>query len=208
MNLLLRIKGKFTYYLESLLCVYKIKKSQSVFLTFDDGPEPSITEFVLDCLKKYNAKATFFCLGKNIEIYPQLYNQILEEGHIIGSHTMSHLKGDETPVDNYCEEVRLFIEKFGTRLFRPPHGILTIMQLIKVRKIVGKSNIIMWSNDSTDWYHTRPSDFDIEDIVSSIRPGSIVLLHCCNKHEKRTRAILPILLNKLASKNLVFESIK
>lgn len=206
-NIVSKIKNKILSCLLKIICVYRIKESKSVYLTFDDGPEPGITEFVLDNLKNYHIKATFFCLGDNIERNRDLFDQIVREGHSIGSHTISHLKGDEVSIKAYCNEVKSFIEKYHYKLFRPPHGVLTLIQLIKVSFLVGKSHIIMWTVDSTDWYHKPASDFDLISITNRIKPGSIILLHCCKKHEERTRIILPLLLEDLSNKNFTFDKL-
>lgn len=205
MNILETIWLKFQSIVKSKLCVMSIIDKHSIYLTFDDGPEPSITEFVLDQLCKYDAKATFFCVGDNIGKYPELYQNILNEGHTIASHTMTHVNGCKTNLKCYYKEVSVFCKKYGTKLLRPPYGAITFPQLFLL-KCLGYT-IVLWSVDSTDWCNSKNIDFDIDNILSKIRPGSIILLHSCKKHEHRTKKILPIILREMSKRKLTFKAL-
>ena len=119
-----------------------------VYLTFDDGPTPEITSWVLDELKKYNAKATFFCIGKNVEQHPDLFNHILAQEHAIGNHTYNHLNGWETKSFPYLKDVVKCSKVFQSTLFRPPYGKLTRFQ---AKAILSDYTIIMWDVLSADF---------------------------------------------------------
>lgn len=161
---------------------------EAIYLTFDDGPEPGITEFVLDELKKYNAKATFFCCGENCAKYPLLLKRIKEEGHTIANHTHSHINGCKIPADDYIMDVDKCETFLNTNTFRPPWGALTFKEYNRLRK---EYRIVYWDAVS---YDTEMENFDVDRAYNkmiNIKPGSIVLFHFCNKHEKETKQILP-----------------
>lgn len=166
--------------------------SDKVFLSFDDGPEEGITEYVLDLLNRFHAKATFFCVGNNIEKHPHLYKRIIRSGHSVGNHTMSHLNGKKTPFFTYVNEIWRFRKQYHTKLLRPPYGSLSFSQLIFLKLL--KYKIILWDVDSTDWYDLNANIFNVEDVIRQIHPGCIVLFHFRQKHESRTRIILPLIL--------------
>lgn len=152
-----------------------------VFLTFDDGPDPEITPYVLDLLKRYNWKATFFCVGENIRKHPQLYKRILDEGHVIGNHTMRHEKGTETPLEDYMKSVNEFTTLHQTGLFRPPYGKMTNKQ----KQAVGKRfRIIMWSWLTYDFDLGYSTEKIMED-AGKLKPGDVVVLHDNAKFKER-----------------------
>lgn len=200
----MRIKS-FIY---SKLCLYQIKPRQNeLFLTFDDGPEPGITEFVLSLLDSYNAKATFFCCGYNIEKNRELFNLIKTKGHTVASHTMNHLKGETTPLFKYLSDIRKFRSSYKTNILRPPYGSLTRIEKILL-PILGYK-VVLWSIDSTDWFEdVAPNDYYFEKIFSDVKAGDIVLFHFCRKHEARTRLILPEFLERFSQKGYTFSVIK
>lgn len=200
-----RITAKFTEILKRKWCVNSFSDSNGVFLTFDDGPDPNITEFVLDTLASYKAKATFFCVGDSIEANKSLYDRIIREGHSVGSHTMSHLRGSTASNVDYIEEVDLFNERFGTTLFRPPFGQLSLIQLLMLRKKGFK--IILWSCDTKDWETGVYQEKEVSAVLSSISPGDIVLMHFSKKHESRTMYILPMILEEVYKKGLICKQI-
>src|SRR5690606_27662698 len=130
--------------------VWDIKTQQNIlYLTFDDGPTPGITDWVLDILLEYNAKATFFCLGKNVETNPDIYKRILAEGHAVGNHTYEHLKGWKTTPVEYIESIKKASTYIKSNLFRPPYGEITIPKGKILKKLGYK--IIMWDILSIDW---------------------------------------------------------
>ena len=174
-------------------------EKHEVFLTFDDGPIPELTPWVLDELAKYNAKATFFLVGENAEKYPDLVKRILGEGHKIGNHTYNHLNGFKTPVLQYvanadkCQKMlQPYLRENETVLFRPPYGRLTPRQMIKLKKRAYK--IILWDVLSKDYDHeTRPEQC-IKNVLQNVIPGSIVVMHDNLKAGKNLKAALPEIL--------------
>lgn len=177
---------------------------KEVFFTFDDGPDDGITQFVLELLEKYNASATFFCCGKQIEKYPQLYELIKTKGHTIGNHTKSHLKGEDTPSMQYIDDVNDFKNKYNTSLFRPPMMSLSLMELLK---LASSNKIILWDVDSTDWDISLGDSYNIDNLVKKTRPGSIVLFHFVNDFAERTKIILPEYIEKLYRQGYSFSKI-
>lgn len=172
-------------------------KGKAVFLTFDDGPESGITEFVLDELAKHNAKATFFCAGKNIEKYPELLERILAEGHSIGSHTYSHINAHRVTCRQYLDDVKRFDEQVNTPLFRPPWGALTLRTFFSLRK---KKDVVLWHLSSNDFLLERFNlSHSLEQLKKGTKQGVIVLFHFCHRHENETRQILPLYLDWLDS---------
>ena len=170
----------------------------SVFLTFDDGPDPEITPFVLDLLKKYEWKATFFCVGENIRKNPELFQRILTEGHSIGNHTMKHEKGTETSQNAYITSVEEFNTLFPTPLFRPPYGKLTVQQKSTLRK---KYKLIMWSWLSYDFDLSYPNENILKD-AEKIKSGDIIVLHDNAKFNSRNIELFPLLFEEIKRKEL------
>ena len=182
---------------------------QKVFLTFDDGPTPEITEWVLEQLKKYNAKATFFCIGNNIEKYPEIFQKTIAEGHAIGNHTFNHLNGWKTSTEVYIENVKLYETqnpKLVTRnLFRPPYGKIKHSQSKILRKLGYK--IIMWDVLSRDYDQRISSTQCLENVLSNIETGSIIVFHDSVKAEHNLKYVLPKTLEFLKEKGFVCDKI-
>ena len=191
--------------LVTLISVKEISSNRKVvYLTFDDGPEPEITEYVIETLNKYKAKATFFCTGKNYNEYPELVELIKYNEHVFGNHTYSHVDGLKEDFKTYMNEVDNTREIIQTKLFRPPWGALSIRKLLKLRK---ENKIIMWSITSND---TTPNICWVtqsKKMVRQTKPGSIILFHCCTKHAKGTKEILSIYVEKLLKLGYSFDSI-
>lgn len=168
---------------------------KSVFLTFDDGPEPGITEFVLDELKSYGFKATFFCRGDNAEKYPELLERIKSGGHTIANHSYSHIHSFDMSGKEFAEDVHRCDPVLNTNLLRPPHGSLRLSAWLRLRK---EYKIFFWSLNSGD---SDMESFNYERSITSLKnrtkPGDIVLFHFCHKHEKETRELLPVYLQWL-----------
>ncbi|AEA43092.1 polysaccharide deacetylase family protein [Fluviicola taffensis] len=171
-----------------------------IFITFDDGPNPEITPFVLDLLKEYNWKATFFCVGQNALKYPELFQRITDEGHAIGNHTMQHFNALKTEKEVYLASFREFEQNHPTTLFRPPYGRIKP----SIAKEIGKSHqIIMWSWLSYD-YDLTVSNEKILSEATRIKKGDILVLHDNAKIAERQRELLPQLFKLLHEKG--FES--
>lgn len=193
-----KIRNSFVYWINSCFCIKEIpNKNKEIFLTFDDGPEPGITESILAVLKKYNAKATFFCTGENFEKYPELVKLIISEGHTLGNHTYSHLNGLKCDDKTYIDDVFKARNVIGTDLFRPPWGVMSFSKLVKISK---NNRIILWSVSSDDTKSGVDSKVATKKMIEQTKHGSIVLFHSSQKHEQRTLEILPMYLfeiNKL-----------
>jgi peptidoglycan/xylan/chitin deacetylase (PgdA/CDA1 family) len=167
-----------------------------VFLTFDDGPTPEITEWTLEQLRKYNAEATFFCIGNNVEKHPDIFQMVVQQGHAIGNHTFTHLKGWKTSTEEYIESVR----KCGlkTNLFRPPYGKIKPSQSVILRKMGFR--IIMWDVISYDFDQSISPEKCLENVLKNVQSGSIIVFHDSVKAEQNMRYALPKTLEFLKEK--------
>lgn len=174
-----------------------------VFLTFDDGPNLEITPFVLDLLKQYNWKATFFCVGQNIEKNPELFQRVLSEGHAIGNHTMKHLNSIKTDNETYLNSFREFERVYSSKLFRPPYGRI---KPSVAKEITKTHQIIMWSWLSYD-YDLTVSNERILDEAKRIKPGDILVLHDNAKITERQKILLPQLFELLQKRGFRSEVI-
>lgn len=186
-------------------------KEKKVFLTFDDGPTPKITEWVLDQLQQYNAKATFFCIGNNIKKYPEIFQKTIAEGHAIGNHTFNHLNGWKTSTEDYLENVALYQSTIKSHqsaiinLFRPPYGKIKNAQAIALQKSGYK--IIMWDVLSRDYDQSISKEQCLENVLSNIETGSIIVFHDSLKAEHNLKYVLPNTLEFLKEKGFVCDKI-
>ena len=176
--------------------VWNIKTNErKVYLTFDDGPTPEITNWVLEQLKSHNIKATFFCIGENIQKHPATFHQIIDEQHSIGNHTLNHLNGWNTNTKIYIENVKLCqfeIEKqqlSNSNLFRPPYGKIKPSQSRILRKMGYK--IIMWDIISYDFDTTISKEKCLENVLKNIENGSIIVFHDSIKSWENLEYVLP-----------------
>jgi peptidoglycan/xylan/chitin deacetylase (PgdA/CDA1 family) len=177
--------------------IWKVKTSRKeVFLTFDDGPDPEVTPWVLDILEKHNAKATFFCVGENVEKYPEIFKRIQVEGHAVGNHTYNHKNGWHTDQENYLVSVKKCSHVFGSHLFRPPHGKITYRQ---IKKIKPRYKIIMWSLLSGDFDPDISGTECAYNTVQYSKPGSIIVFHDSQKSKETLFEALPKVLNHFSS---------
>lgn len=191
--------------LYSSALVWKIPVGENeIFLTFDDGPHPAITPFVLDCLRQYNAKATFFCIGKNVQKYQQVYRQILDEGHTTGNHTYNHLNGWKTNDAEYIKN-SMFAQKYiESNLFRPPYGRISRSQIQQLKPVF---KIIMWDVLSGDFdIHLSPQRC-LKNVLSNTVPGSVIVFHDSEKALPRLEYALPKALQFFAEKGFVMKGI-
>ena len=187
---------------------------KEVFLTFDDGPIPEVTPWVLDILKEHQAKATFFCIGDNISKHPEVFNKIISEGHSFGNHTYNHLNGWMTGVDDYVSNCSKFEEILHSvqndkstitnqqstinNLFRPPFGKITSKQSSILQEKGYK--IIMWDILSADFDQTISKERCLENVLKNIQVGSIVVFHDSLKAEEKLRYVLPKVLDYITLK--------
>jgi len=165
-----------------------------VFLTFDDGPTPDVTPWVLNQLKEHNAKATFFCLGRNVDHNPEILSQILQEGHSVGNHTYSHLKGYGTRNQQYFDDIDLAGNLIDSELFRPPYGRILGSQITGILK---NYRIIMWDVLSYDYNRRVSGDTIARNVTRNVRSGSIIVFHDSAKARKNLYHALPLVLKFL-----------
>jgi peptidoglycan/xylan/chitin deacetylase (PgdA/CDA1 family) len=168
-----RLPGFFTSFFKDAVWRFDETK-QIVYLTFDDGPVPEITPWVLQILKEEDVSATFFCVGENVVKYPEVYQQILNGGHSVGNHTHNHIQGMKTSRREFFRNIELAAKHIDSNLFRPPHGWMRHSQY---RSLKGKYRIMMWDVISCD-YDIRVSPEKVfRNITDFVRPGSILTFH-------------------------------
>jgi peptidoglycan-N-acetylglucosamine deacetylase len=187
--------------------VWRIPTNDFVlFLTFDDGPVPEVTPAVLELLKKCNAKATFFCIGENVSKYPEIFQQVVNEGHAIGNHTYSHLKGWKTETSDYMDNIKACDEviKTKSKFFRPPYGKMTLSQYRAVNK---KYQIIMWDVLTEDWKESLRGEDCFRIVKRKAKSGSIVVFHDSIKAGKRMLSALEKTLQYFSEKGFRFDII-
>jgi peptidoglycan-N-acetylglucosamine deacetylase len=184
-------------------------KEKAIYLTFDDGPHPVATPFVLDELKKYNAKATFFCLGKNVVDFPVIYKRILEEGHRAGNHSQNHLNGWKTTTHDYLTDVSEAASNINSDLFRPPYGKIKRLQANGIRKAMNNrlTKIVMWDVLSGDFDESLSKEKCLENVIDKTKPGSIIVFHDSQKAFARLQYTLPLFLQMFAEKGFTFHSL-
>jgi peptidoglycan-N-acetylglucosamine deacetylase len=194
-------------------CVWDIKTNEKkIYLTFDDGPHPVITPFVLNELKKYNAKATFFCIGNNVKKYPEVFSQTIAGGHTVGNHTMHHVNGWKCDNEKYVKDVYEAREYINTKLFRPPYGRIRRSQLKIMSDWYDSNNknrfkIIMWSVLAGDWEASLTGEKCFEKIERKIYPGCIVVFHDSEKAFDRLKYALPKLLAHYSAQGYSFDAL-
>ena len=190
-------------------------EGNQIYLTFDDGPIPEVTPWVLDLLKEYRAKATFFCIGDNVKKHPEIFRRIVAEGHSIGNHTFNHLNGWSTDTSHYVQNV-LKAEKIleinssaeiraKNRLFRPPFGRLRPLQAKELQKRGFK--LVMWEIISEDYDRKVSSEKCFDNVSKNAKPGSIIVFHDSLKAQKNLEACLPKVLELFSQKGYVFAAL-
>ena len=193
------------YYSE---CTWNIKTDEKIlYLTFDDGPDPEATAFVLSQLKKYNARATFFCIGKNVEEHFEMYKQILMEGHKPGNHTYDHLNGWKTSDAKYLQNIEKAAKIIDTNLFRPPYGKISKFQLTALKGEKFKLRTIMWDVLSGDFDTTIKSENCYLNVIKNAKEGSIVVFHDSQKALPHLKYALPRVLEYFSEKGFSFKTI-
>ena len=184
-------------------------RDKTVYLTFDDGPHPAITPWVLAELKKYGAAATFFCIGKNVEQYPGVYEQILAEGHRTGNHTYSHPNGWKTTTPAYLQDVKKAGDLIDSTVFRPPYGRITQKQAKGLEETLQRKNIvvIMWDVLSADFDLSLSPEACARIVLKHVRPGSIVVFHDSEKAYRNLQYALPVVLEGLSQRGYSFKKL-
>ena len=193
--------------------IWNIPNSENtIYLTFDDGPTPEITERVLEILDKHQIKATFFCIGDNVRKHPEIVQKILSKQHSVGNHTYSHLKGWKTPTKTYINNTEACRMKLNSQftiqnsqIFRPPYGKITPWQSFKLRKLGYK--IIMWDVLSKDYAASISAEMCYENVIKNVSSGSIIVFHDSNKAKENVLNSLEKTIETLKSKGFKFEKI-
>lgn len=184
----------------------KAGADKTLYLSFDDGPIPGVTPWVLDQLKTHQAKATFFCIGDNARKHPDVLQRVKEEGHLIGNHTFHHLKGSQTFSKAYLDDIKLCEAHFEASLFRPPYGRINKKQARAVKQ-AGYA-IVMWDVLAGDWDAKQSAESCFHALRKHVKPGSIIVLHDSIKAWPRLKALLPKLLQHFTEQGYSFETMK
>ena len=180
------------------------RSTNAVYLTFDDGPDPLITPWVLDLLAEKKLKATFFWVGENVLNYPAITDRIKREGHAIGNHSMDHTKGTKNSKEEYLSSVYAAQKVIDSRLFRPPYGRITLNQTYALKK---DFELIMWSWLSYDYDHAVSIETIIQSAQKDIKAGDILVFHDNSKSMERLKQLLPPIIDDLLEKKLEFKVI-
>lgn len=179
-------------------------QEKKLYLTFDDGPIPNITPWVLETLRAYNAKGTFFCVGDNVQKHPEIFEQVIKEGHVVGNHTYNHLDGWATESIQYFHNIRNAAQLVNSPLFRPPYGRLKPKQTNFLQR---HYKIVMWDVLSADFDQNILPEKCLSNVISTARRGSIIVFHDSIKAEKRMKYALPRVLEHFAERGYTFENL-
>ena len=180
---------------------------RSIFVTFDDGPIPIVTPFVLNILKQYNAKATFFCIGDNVRKHPEIFEQLKNEGHAVGNHTFNHLNGWHTGDQIYLDNFLQADELIGSKLFRPPYGRIKRLQVKLLQQAKPGIKIVMWNVLSADFDATISPEKCLDNVIKNVKGGEIVLFHDSLKAKERMEYALPRALEYWQKKGFEFRGV-
>jgi peptidoglycan/xylan/chitin deacetylase (PgdA/CDA1 family) len=182
---------------------------KQVYLTFDDGPHPQLTPWILDVLQQYGAKATFFCVGSNVVLYKEVYACILHEGHAVGNHTHTHVNGWKTKTDVYLQDVAQAALHIESALFRPPYGRIKKRQAQNLKGALGNAsaNIIMWDVLSADFDVSLTPEKCLQNVLTHTEPGSVIVFHDSEKAKRNVMFALPRVLEALSRQGYIFAKI-
>lgn len=187
--------------------VWKKPSANTIYITFDDGPIPEVTPFVLNALADYDAKATFFCIGDNVRKYPEIYQEVIKAGHSIGNHTFNHLNGWNTDDEKYLENIGECAEYVKSDLFRPPYGKIKKSQIRKLKTRHPDIKVIMWDVLSGDFDQNLSPENCLENVLRTTAPGSIIVFHDSLKAFERLKYVLPKALDYWSDKGFVFKNL-
>jgi peptidoglycan/xylan/chitin deacetylase (PgdA/CDA1 family) len=188
-----------------LLCSMPKAVKPTLYLSFDDGPNAEQSPWVLDILKKYQAKATFFCIGKKVEAHPEIVQQILEEGHRLGNHSYSHLNGWKSKNSAYIEDVERCAAIINTKLFRPPYGRIGLRQLTALQK--KNYQIVLWDVLSGDFDPKLSKEQCLKNVLQNSKNGSIIVFHDSAKAFEKLTYVLPLVLEHYQKLGFEFKSL-
>lgn len=197
----------FRIFYPSLLWEMPKTGEKTIYLTFDDGPHPTITPLVLEILKRYNAKATFFCIGNNVRQFPATFELIKKEGHSVGCHTFNHENGWKTKTQDYVGSVSAANELIQSSLFRPPHGKIKRSELKKLSTLNSKLKIVAWTVIAYDWDHALSPEDVYQNVIRNAGDGAIVAFHDSLKAYNNMISVLPRVLEYYSKKGFVFKNI-
>ena len=176
----------------------------TLHLTFDDGPIPDITEWVLDTLEQHQAKATFFCVGENVAKHPNIFTRIKSEGHSVGNHTYHHKNGWQTAKNDYLDDIRKCAKLVDSNLFRPPYGRMKPSQINTLKHLY---QIVMWDILTGDFDPSLDPDTCFQSIIKKTKPGSILVFHDSLKAAPNLQIVLPKVLQHYSELGYTFEAI-
>jgi peptidoglycan-N-acetylglucosamine deacetylase len=176
-----------------------------IYLTFDDGPIPDVTEWVLDVLKQYDIKATFFCLGCNAVKHPEIYSKIIKDGHVVGNHTHHHLNGWESEDKDYLNNIKKANKFLNATLFRPPYGRIKKSQ---ISEVVKNYKVVMWDVLSGDFDPKTTPEKCYNNVIKNTKPGSVIVFHDSVKAEENLKYALPKAIEYLLEQGFEFDVIQ
>jgi peptidoglycan/xylan/chitin deacetylase (PgdA/CDA1 family) len=182
-------------------------QGKNMYLTFDDGPHPFATPFVLQQLKRFGAKASFFCVGNNVKLYPELVKQIRDEGHRLANHTMNHVNGWKVDDEHYLSDVLAAAELLPTGWFRPPYGRIRRSQFRKLSAVLPGIRVMMWDVLSGDFDQRLKGDTCANNVINHAGPGSVVVFHDSTRAWERLEIALPQVLDHFSREGYVFHAL-
>lgn len=197
----------FRMFYPSLLWEMPKTGEKTIYLTFDDGPHPTITPLVLEILKRYDAKATFFCIGNNVRQFPATFELIKKEGHSVGCHTFNHENGWKTKTQDYVGSVSAANELIQSNLFRPPHGKIKRSELKKLQTSNSELQTVAWTVIAYDWDHALSPEDVYQNVIRNAGDGAIVAFHDSLKAYSNMISVLPKVLEYYSQKGFVFKNI-
>ena len=203
------IKTPFWIRLIYRSCIWrKPNQDRVLYLSFDDGPHPEATPFVLDQLAKFDAKASFFCIGKNVQFHPDIYDAIITAGHVVGNHTQNHMNGWKNNTENYIADIQEATNVIESNLFRPPYGRIRFAQIKALRLHTNlPQQIMMWDVLSGDFDTTITGEQSAQNVIQHAGPGSIVVFHDSAKAMDRLRIALPKVLAHFSKLGYQFKAL-
>ena len=203
------IKTPFWLRLIYRSCIWrKPTEDKVLYLSFDDGPHPEATPFVLEQLAKFDAKASFFCIGKNVQLHPEIYNAILAAGHVVGNHTQNHMNGWKNTTENYMADIQEATKLIDSNLFRPPYGRISFSQIKALRLDPAlPQQIMMWDVLSGDFDTNITGEQCANNVIQYAGPGSIVVFHDSAKAMDRLRIALPKVLAHFSKLGYQFKAL-
>ena len=203
------IKTPFWLRLIYRSCIWrKPNQDRVLYLSFDDGPHPEATLFVLEQLAIFNAQASFFCIGKNVQLYPEIYAAIITAGHTVGNHTQNHMNGWENKTDHYIADIQKASKLIHSNLFRPPYGRISFAQIKALRLHPSlPQQIVMWDVLSGDFDKTITGEQCAQNVIQHAGPGSIIVFHDSTKAMDRLQIALPKVLAHFSKLGYEFKAL-